>query len=153
TTTRHDVDLQGKQVLVVDNDLTTLRLLMLVLSPMGITVIPAQSVSEAMSIIANHPPDLLISDIRMPIQSGHELMKWVRSRPAYQGGNIPAIALSADVTLENIQQSIDVGFQQFLCKPFQFQYLIREVNRLLEQISNRVAVTHNCALKVGSEVC
>lgn len=150
--TQHDGDFHGKQVLVVDNDVATLRLLILVLNPMGITVIPSQSVSGAMAIIANHPPDLLISDIRMPEQSGHVLLEWVRSRPPQQGGTIPAIALSADVTVDNIRKSMDAGFQQFLCKPFRFHHLIREVDRLLKQSSNHLAMTQNCALKLRSEV-
>lgn len=150
--TQNDGDFQGRQVLAVDNDVATLRLLILVLNPMGINVIPCQSVLEAMSVIAEHPPDLLISDIRMPELSGHDLIRWLRSRSPEEGGIMPAIALSADVTLDNIQKSMDAGFQQFFCKPFHFQYLVREVDRLLEQASTRVPETQDCPLRLMSEV-
>ncbi|GEM_PF-2085023 len=150
--TQQDTNVQGKRVLAVDDDVATLRLLLLVLNPMGITVIPCQSVSQAMLVITENPPDLLISDIRMPRQSGHDLIRWVRSRPVSKGGMIPAIALSADVTIENIQKSMDTGFQQFLCKPFRFHHLIREVDRLLDQSSSQVRLSHNCALQLSHEV-
>jgi CheY-like chemotaxis protein len=62
-------------------------------------------------------PDVLISDIGMPDENGHELMRKVRGLRADQGGNIPAIALTAYAKAEDRLRALAAGFQTHVAKP------------------------------------
>lgn len=123
--------LKGKRVLVVDDDAAGCHLMELFLQRFGAIVAATHSVKEAVPLFLAEPPDLLIGDIRLPGSSGCELMTWVRSLPPEQGGLVPAIALSADVTPTARQNSLDAGFQLFCAKPFIFSELVTKIYYLL----------------------
>ncbi|MGB3493234.1 MAG: response regulator [Elainellaceae cyanobacterium] len=129
--------LQGKRVLVVDDDSAGRHLMKLFLQQFGAIVVVAQSVKEARPLFIKEPPDLLIGDIRFHRSSGYELMTWVRSLSPEQGGLVPAIALSADVTPTARQDSLDAGFQLFCAKPFVFSELVTKIYYLLSLDSKK----------------
>lgn len=123
--------LSGYCILVVDDDAPSLRLLAIFLGQLGATVIDASSATEATSLMVQHSPHLIVSDMRLPGMSGQDLMRWVRSRLDIQGRQIPAIALSADALSRTRQEALDAGFQCFLSKPFLLPDLILEIYQLL----------------------
>jgi CheY-like chemotaxis protein len=126
-------NLKGAQILVVDNDVDALEVAAFMLEQAGATVIPASSALEALTLLSESPPDMLLSDIGMPDMDGYMLMQQVRSRPPEQGGQIPAIALTAYAGDINDQQAIAAGFQQHLAKPIDPEKLVRTIVDLLEQ--------------------
>lgn len=120
---------QPVQALVVDDDLDSIVLLTTVLEIYGIEVISAMSATEAMQKI-RFLPNILITDLAMPLIDGFDLIRYVRSLPPDQGGRIPAIAVSAWVAIEAQERALNCGFQGFLEKPYQPNDLIDVVSQL-----------------------
>src|SRR5581483_3545901 len=88
-------DLQNVRVLVVDDDVDTREMLREILGGSGARVTLAGSVAEAIEAFTREPPDVLISDIGMPGETGFDLIQRVRALPVDAGGKVPAAALSA----------------------------------------------------------
>jgi CheY-like chemotaxis protein len=85
--------LDGKRVLIVEDDGDTLDLLRSILERSGATVAIAASTKEALAVLERWEPHVLLSDIAMPEQDGYELIAKVRSRE--HGRNLPAVAVTA----------------------------------------------------------
>jgi CheY-like chemotaxis protein len=77
----------------------------------------AASASDAVSVIATALPDVLVSDIGMPHEDGYALMRQVRLLPAEQGGEIPALALTAYARAVDAERAFDAGYQRHVAKP------------------------------------
>ncbi|MCI0662611.1 MAG: response regulator, partial [Acidobacteria bacterium] len=76
-------------------------------------------------------PDVLVSDIGMPIEDGYDLIRKIRALPIEQGGNTSAIALTAFAGKEDRQRALAAGFQQHLSKPIEPVALAKVVARIL----------------------
>ncbi|RMF62328.1 MAG: response regulator, partial [Cyanobacteria bacterium J069] len=83
----------------------------------GAQVVTAMSAMQAMQALEQSAFDVLVSDIGMPEMDGYRLIRQIRARPADQGGNLPAIALTAYAGEMNQQQAIAAGFQRHVSKP------------------------------------
>ncbi|MGV0024605.1 hybrid sensor histidine kinase/response regulator [Phormidesmis priestleyi] len=110
-------DLSGIEILVVDDDDDSREFVAFALEQAGAIVQAAASGTEALQIFTQSPPNLLISDIGMPEMDGYMLMRQIRSLPIQQGGNVPAIALTAYAGEADEQRAYAVGFQKHLPKP------------------------------------
>jgi len=77
----------------------------------------AGSVPEAITLFEAWRPDILVSDIAMPGEDGYSLIRRVRLRSAQQGGNVPAVALTAYAKIEDRVSILAAGFQMYLSKP------------------------------------
>jgi CheY-like chemotaxis protein len=110
-------DLTGIRVLIVDDDAETRELLRAMVGQTGAETLMASSVAEAMLILDDGAPDLVVSDIGMPENDGYALIRNLRSRPAAAGGRIPAVALTAYARVEDRRRSLLAGFQSHLAKP------------------------------------
>jgi PAS domain S-box-containing protein len=112
------------RVLVVEDDSDTLDLLKLVLHDNGADVVTAPSAREAVNVLEHWRPDVLVSDLAMPEEDGYQLIKQVRSRGSEQGGNTPAVALTAYTRDEDRTRALAAGFQMHLGKPIEPKELI-----------------------------
>ena len=72
-------------------------------------------------------PDILLSDISMPFESGYALVEKIRALPADKGGQIPAVALTAFNRPEDREAAFDAGFQKHLGKPVEPEDLISAI--------------------------
>ncbi|MBD2101370.1 PAS domain S-box protein [Leptolyngbya sp. FACHB-261] len=124
------LDLQGVQVLVVDDDTDTRDLTALVLEQAGANVSTAASAVEALQALAQAKPDILLSDIGMPEMDGYMLLQRVRALEA--GQKIPAIALTAYAGEFNQQQALQAGFQQHISKPVEPEALVNAIAALIK---------------------
>jgi PAS domain S-box-containing protein len=109
--------LDGIRLLVVDDDEDNRDLLKTLLSHYGAIVTVASSAMEAMSLLLDSPPDILISDIGMPDEDGYQFIMKVRKLSKEKGGNTPAIALTAFAKIEDREKALSVGFQRHIAKP------------------------------------
>ncbi|WP_414542094.1 GAF domain-containing protein [Nostoc sp. CCY0012] len=125
------VNLQGVQVLVVDDDTDTRELIVFLLEQAEASVISVTSASAALAALTQSPPDILISDIGMPDMDGYMLIRQVRALPPEQGGQIPAIALTAYAGDFNEKQALAAGFQRHVAKPVEPNELINAIVTLL----------------------
>ncbi len=124
--------LAGLQILVVDDDDDSREFVAFVLQQDGAAVKTVASASDALRILAQLRPDILVSDIGLPQMDGYALMRQVRLWPAEQGGQIPAIALTAYAGDYNQKQAIQAGFQAHLSKPVDPTELVNVVKLLTQ---------------------
>jgi CheY-like chemotaxis protein len=110
-------DLAGISVLLVDDDRDTREMIAQMLMRFGLQVTAVASAREALTSLVRKAPNLLISDIAMPEQDGHELIRIIRELPASRGGEVPAIALTAYARDEDRRRALAAGFQLHLPKP------------------------------------
>jgi CheY-like chemotaxis protein len=124
------IRLEGRTVLVVDDDDATRELLARLIERTGAGVATASSAAAAFERIGDSPPDLIIADIGMPGEDGCSLMRRVRALPA-PAGRIPAIALSAYTRAEDRELAHQAGFTTFIAKPATPQELLRALEALV----------------------
>ncbi|MEH2261227.1 hybrid sensor histidine kinase/response regulator [Nostoc sp.] len=124
---RSDFNLNGLQTLLVDDDKDSREFIAFVLEQYGAQVTEADSASEAFSHLEQAKFDLLISDIGMPDMDGYTLIRQIRKQSPDQGGEIPAIALTAYAGEINQQQALAAGFQQHISKPIELEVLIQAI--------------------------
>ena len=126
----HDEALRGVRVLVVDDDIDTRELLILILTPYGAEVRVSASVGEALEIFRSWRPDVLVSDISMPEEDGYALIRHVRALSREEGGQIPAIALTAFAKVADRSRALLHGFQLHVTKPVEAAELVAAVANL-----------------------
>jgi signal transduction histidine kinase len=108
--------LAGLRVLAVEDDESTLDALTELLSLRGADVTPAASVSQALEILQELDPDVLVSDIGMPERDGYELIREIRAL-GRDAAALPAVAVTAFASPEDRQRALAAGFQVHLAKP------------------------------------
>ncbi|MEG4212802.1 PAS domain-containing protein [Microcoleus sp. S13_B4] len=124
-------DLSGIHVLVVDDDTDSREFVAFVLEQAGAIVTNVASGIEALQAFPQAVPDIIVSDIGMPEMDGYMLMRQIRSLPLEQGGQIPAIALTAYAGEMDRQQAIAAGFQRHLAKPIDSDAVVAIVTELV----------------------
>jgi signal transduction histidine kinase/DNA-binding response OmpR family regulator len=120
------INLPGLRILVVDDQADVRELLTSVLRLHNAEVRSAGSVAEAMTILSQWQPEILISDIAMPDIDGYEFIRQVRSRELI----FPAIALTAHASAEDRIRALAAGFQMHLPKPVEPHELVMSIASL-----------------------
>ncbi|MBX9252790.1 response regulator [Desmonostoc muscorum CCALA 125] len=123
--------LTGIQILVVDDDVDTREFHTFVLEQAGAKVTAAASALEALQVLAQSKPDVLVSDIGMPETDGYMLMRQVKALQTDEGKKILAIALTAYAGEINHQQALESGFQNHVSKPVEPEKLVKAIATLI----------------------
>jgi len=116
--------LVGIEVLVVEDDRDSRELLRHVLEERGAKVVTVADASDAMTRLAERRPDLLLSDIEMPNVDGYEFIRRVRQLAPEQGGNVPAVAITAFARSQDRRRALLAGYQMHIAKPFEPEELV-----------------------------
>lgn len=124
--------LEGIQVLLVDDDKDTLQMLTVMLTEYGAEVQTASSVAEALETLEWYYPNVLVSDLAMPDEDGYSLINKVRMLDERNGGDIPAIALTAYARVEDRAHALSAGFNMFVPKPVKPNELITVIANLAD---------------------
>jgi CheY-like chemotaxis protein len=117
-------------VLVVDDNQQNLELLQAYLEDIDCETIPAHDGPEALEIISNSPPDLILLDVMMPKMSGFEVCKRIKNDP--KTSDIPVIMVTALNEFGDIERGIDSGTDDFLSKPINKLELVTRVKIMLK---------------------
>jgi len=140
------LNLNQLRILAVDDEADMRELLGTILEQYGAEVKTAASAAEALSVLEQFNPDVLISDIGMPDVDGYMLIQQVRSLLQKQGKLIPglskampkakrhelqAIALTAYAGELNQQQALEAGFQRHIAKPVEPDELVKTIAALV----------------------
>jgi CheY-like chemotaxis protein len=123
------VSLDGRSILVVDDDASTREVVAAALEAAHAEVEVAASAEEARQRLQQHAPELVIADIGMPIEDGFSLIRRMREGEARE---VPAIALSAYADQTSRDAALAAGFNAFLAKPTRTDALLQLVSRLLK---------------------
>jgi PAS domain S-box-containing protein len=125
----------GLKVLVVDDEADARELLKIMLEQAGANVTAVSSVSEAINLIEQLQPDILLSDIGMPEEDGYSLIQKTKHLKTKSGKQIPAAAITAYARTEDQAKALQAGFQTHLTKPIDPVQLITVVKTLAERTS------------------
>lgn len=134
---RQPSSLEGLRVLVVDDELDARTLLTAMLERCGAQVVAVASSREGLDSIESWKPDVLIADIGMPVEDGYGLIRKVRALPAEDGGQTPALALTAYARTEDRVRALAEGYQVHLAKPVDRFELAAVVASLAERTAKR----------------
>ncbi len=111
------IDLVGIKVLAVDDSEDSRELLEILLAQYGAETKVVASGKDLLALLGSFKPQVLVCDIGMPDMDGYMLLQRVRVLPPDQGGNTPAIALTAYAKEEDYQRALAYGFQRHIAKP------------------------------------
>ncbi len=117
-------------ILVVDDNQPNLELLQAYLEDMDCKTVPANSGIEALEIIADDPPDLILLDVMMPKMSGFEVCRRIKNDP--KTTDIPVIMVTALNEFGDIERGIDSGTDDFISKPVNKLELLTRVKTMLK---------------------
>ncbi|WP_395021943.1 response regulator [Dongia sp.] len=120
------------EILIVDDDpVFRLMLRRMLMRGAATRVVEAQHAGEAIALIERHRPDLVVSDIFMPVADGFELLNWMRSHAA----DVPVLVVSAaghaDAHFDPAVIAQHLGAAEVLSKPFDRADLVAAVDRAL----------------------
>jgi signal transduction histidine kinase/DNA-binding NarL/FixJ family response regulator len=123
---------QGKKrkILIVDDRWENRAVILNLLEPIGFEIIEAKDGQEGLDQIQSNRPDLVITDLAMPIMDGFEMLKHLRQDSANQ--NLPVIVSSASVFELDQDNSIAAGGNTFLEKPVQADKLFEQLQEQLQ---------------------
>jgi PAS domain S-box-containing protein len=126
--------LKGLRILVVDDEPDAREIVAAILAEGGAEIATASSSRRALELIEQWRPDLLMSDIGMPIESGYDLIRKVRALPPGKGGQTPAVALTAYARAEDRLKILSAGFQMHVSKPIEPIELATVVASLMKRL-------------------
>ncbi len=115
------------KILVVDDEEMSIKLIEMQLLKDNHEVLTSTDGREAVDIIKNEQPDLVISDIMMPFMSGLELLEIIK----VENKKIPVILISALDDVEVVQTAIGMGADDFIIKPVKMDELALRIQRVM----------------------
>jgi CheY-like chemotaxis protein len=111
--TLKDIDFSGKTILIAEDDPVNAMVFELFVKETGASARVATNGNEALQMAMDKRPDLIFMDVHMPFLSGLDVIKKLRSA----GCTCPIVSLSASIRLNEKQNSLDAGANDFLVKP------------------------------------
>ena len=117
STFEYPAQLNGLEVLVVDDQAETCEMVGAALEQCGSKVTIAFSAAEALEKLERQLPDVLVADLSMPEMDGFDLIRQIRKRSPDKGGQIPAVAFTAMSRIEDRMQALSAGSQMYIVKP------------------------------------
>lgn len=121
--------MQGKRVLIVEDDPALIELLRLLLERMGLQVEIARDGLEALDHLNASKPDLVLLDVHLPKLEGLDVLWEMRNDPRFH--SIPVIVVSVDDSPHTMLQGWQLGVDSYFLKPFDPDELLRVVRRIL----------------------
>lgn len=122
--------LDGIAVLLIDDEPNGRAIATYVLQEAGAQVVAASSAQEGFDLFRKHRPQVILSDIGMPVHDGYDFLRWVRELPPAEGGRTPAMAFTAYARPEDREHALEAGYQSHLVKPVEPDALVAAVARL-----------------------
>lgn len=132
------------KILVVDDELNILKLFNAILLNAGYEVITSTNGSDALDIYYDQHIDMIICDEMMPIMSGNELIKEIRS----DNKTIPIIMVTAKSSIDDKAVSYELGVDEYIVKPFDKDELLLRINAIFR----RAKINTDRQIKVGDVV-
>ncbi|HEV8615767.1 MAG TPA: ATP-binding protein [Methylomirabilota bacterium] len=126
-----DASLRDISLLVVDDDGDALDLFALLLRAAGAEVQLARSAREAIETLRTWEPDVIVSDIEMPGESGYALIRRLRSGEVPHGDRVPAVAVTAYGGVAERIKILSAGFDAYVAKPVESDELATVIARLV----------------------
>src|SRR5688572_21040416 len=116
-------------ILIIDDEAQIRKLLSITLQSNDYKVSEATTGKEGLALVASHPPNLVLLDLGLPDQSGHEVLKHLR-----EWYSNPIIIVSVQNNEEDIVRALDNGANDYLIKPFRTGELLARIRTALRKV-------------------
>ena len=116
-------------ILYVEDNLDNRTLVRRILTAEGYNLIEAVNATQALEIIENTRPSLILMDINMPDMDGYSLTSRIKSKPGF--GSVPIVALTANVMRGDRERSLEAGCDGYIQKPLDIDSLLELIERFL----------------------
>jgi two-component system KDP operon response regulator KdpE len=120
--------MSNASILIIDDEAQIRKLLTITLSSNDFHVQEAVTAKEGLTLVASHPPDLVLLDLGLPDASGHDVLRHLR-----EWYTNPVIILSVQNTEEDIVKALDNGANDYLVKPFRTGELMARIRSALRK--------------------
>ena len=117
------------RILIVDDEPNNRLLLQVMLANDGYDIVTASAGAEALELVEQLPPDLIVLDVMMPGMDGYQVAARIKTNPATR--NIPVIMLTALSDKNSMMHGLNAGAEEFLTKPVVRAELSVRVKNLL----------------------
>jgi chemosensory pili system protein ChpA (sensor histidine kinase/response regulator) len=124
-----DEDLSEKTVMVVDDSVTVRKVTSRFLEREGFRVITAKDGVEALQVLQDHMPDVMLLDIEMPRMDGFEVAKNIRTSSRLK--DLPIIMITSRTGEKHRERAFSLGVNKYLGKPYQEDLLLSNIQELL----------------------
>ena len=139
------------EILIIDDEPQIRKLLEITLENNDYKVVQAENGRQGITMVANHPPDLVLLDIGLPDKSGHEILKDLR-----QWYNNAIIILSVQNSEDDIVTALDNGATDYLTKPFRSAELLARIRSAIRrnqtQNINSIISTGNLQINLAGRI-
>lgn len=136
-------------ILIVEDEAPIRMGLSAALSRLGYRIITAENGSDALLKAEENRPDLIVSDIKMPVVDGFELKKRLNADPAL--ASVPLIYLSARTSIEDRVSGIRGGADDYVTKPFDLEELTARVEAVLRRARDERKLGFDMARQIDRE--
>lgn len=120
----------ARRILVVDDEPDIMDVATVRLKHLGYEIIPAVDAEEALAILQNDTPDLILLDLLLPKMQGDELCKKLKADDRYK--NIPVILFTASAMRTSLPDKVkEMGADACIMKPFEPEELLEKVRRFI----------------------
>lgn len=138
-------------ILIIDDEAQIRRLLTITLQSNDYKVSEASTGAEGLKMVASHPPDLILLDLGLPDENGHEVLKHLRD-----WFSNPVIIISVQSNEEEIVKALDNGANDYLTKPFRTGELLARIRTALRKATSEtnssVAQFHGLSIDFANRV-
>ena len=117
------------KILIADDEPNIVTALEFLLTRGGYEVAVARDGAEALALVESLAPDLMLLDVMMPVRSGYDVCREIRSRP--DGGRIRIVMLSAKGGTAEVSKGLEAGADLYVTKPFSNRELMDKIRALL----------------------
>jgi DNA-binding response OmpR family regulator len=139
--------MNSTKILLVEDSLTQALKLQHTLEGNGFTVMTAQDGAEGLEKARQSSPDIIITDIMMPVMDGYELCSKVKGDPILR--RIPVILLTTLSDVEDILKGLKCGADNFITKPYEESHLVSRIEYILSNQKLRQGVSSDIAIEVA----
>jgi chemosensory pili system protein ChpA (sensor histidine kinase/response regulator) len=115
--------------MIVDDSLTVRKITSRMLQREGFDVLTAKDGIDALELLAEHTPDVILLDIEMPRMDGFEFTKNVKGSPEH--ANIPIVMITSRTAEKHRKRAADLGVDLYIGKPYQEDELLRNLRDML----------------------
>jgi len=127
---------EHKRLLLIDDDPNLILLVKDYLEFRGYEVVTAENGQEALEVLDQETPDMIICDVMMPQMDGYSLVEHVRKNPRTSW--IPVLFLSAKGQSQDRVKGLNTGADVYMVKPFEPEELVAQVESSLKQASRLI---------------
>ncbi len=124
-------DFSDRLIVLVDDEPHVLMILEKIIKPLGCQIMTANNGLEALNIIKQHPPALVISDLMMPKMDGSQLFAALQDDPNLS--KIPFVCLSSRAQEDEKVSALELGVEDYWAKPFSVKEIPLKVKRILKR--------------------